>query len=101
METRALSVSGSGHLPRQLGGEESTCIVGDTSLTPKLGRPLGEGNGNPLQHCCLENPMDRGDWRATVLGVTKGWTRLSAHTHLLGAKDADGPSVGSESAFTE
>ena len=38
---------------------------------------LGEGNGNPLQYSCLENPMDRGAWRATVHGVTKSWTRLS------------------------
>ena len=34
----------------------------------------GEGNGNPLQYSCLENPMDRGDWRATVHGVAKSWT---------------------------
>ena len=36
-----------------------------------------EGNGNPLQYSCLENPMDRGAWWATVHGVTKSWTRLS------------------------
>ena len=34
----------------------------------------GEGNDNPLQYSCLENPMDRGAWQATVLGVTKSWT---------------------------
>ena len=34
----------------------------------------GEGNGNPLQYSCLENPMDRGAWRATVHGVAKSWT---------------------------
>ena len=39
--------------------------------------PFGEGNGNPLQCSCLENPMDRGAWWATVYGVAKGWTRLS------------------------
>ena len=38
--------------------------------------PSGEGNGNPLQQPCLENPMDRGTWRATVLRVFKGQTRL-------------------------
>ena len=43
---------------------------------------LGEGNGNPLQYCCLENPMDRGAWYATVYGVTKSWTRLSDFTSL-------------------
>ena len=37
----------------------------------------GEGNGNPLQYYCLENPMDRGAWQAIVHGVTKSWTRLS------------------------
>ena len=37
----------------------------------------GEGNGNPLQYSCLENPMDRGAWWATVHGVTKSQTRLS------------------------
>ena len=40
----------------------------------------GEGNGNPLQYSCLENPMDRGDWRATVRGVAKSWTWLSTTT---------------------
>ena len=39
-----------------------------------------EGNGTPLQYSCLENPMDRGAWRATVHGVTKSWTRLSEFT---------------------
>ena len=38
---------------------------------PGLGRFLGEGNGNPLQCSCLENPMDRGVWQATVQEVTK------------------------------
>ena len=34
----------------------------------------GEGNGNPLQYSCLENPVDRGAWQATVLGGAKSWT---------------------------
>ena len=42
----------------------------------------GEGNGNPLQYCCLDNPMDRGAWWATVQGVTKSRTRLSDFTSL-------------------
>ena len=42
----------------------------------------GEGNGNPLQYSCLENPMDRGAWWAPVHGVTKSWTRLSDHTYI-------------------
>ena len=43
----------------------------DTDLIPGLGRSPGEGHGKPLQYCCLENPMDRGAWRATVLGVAE------------------------------
>ena len=41
-----------------------------------VGSILGEGHGSPLQYSCLENPMDRGAWRAVVHGVTKSWTRL-------------------------
>ena len=43
----------------------------------------GEGNGNPLQYSCLENPMDRGAWRAIVYEFTKNWTRLSTNTLCL------------------
>ena len=46
----------------------------DADLTPGLGRSPGEGNGNPLQYSCLENPMDRGAWQAAVRGVTKSQT---------------------------
>ena len=42
-----------------------------------LGRSLGGGHGNSLQYSCLENPMDRGSWQATVQEVAKSWTRLS------------------------
>ena len=52
-------------------GKESACSAGDPSLIPGLGRSPGEGNGNPLQYSCLENPMDRGAWRATVHGVAE------------------------------
>ena len=45
--------------------------------TPGLGRSSGGGHGNPLWYSCLENPMNRGAWRATVGGVTKGRTRLN------------------------
>ena len=48
----------------------------DQGSTPGLGRSPGEGNGNPLQYSCLENPMDRGTWRATVHGVTKSQIQL-------------------------
>ena len=39
---------------------------------------IGEGNGNPLQYFCLENPRDGGDWQAAIYGVTQSWTRLSS-----------------------
>ena len=59
---------------------ESAYSAGDPGLIPGLGRSPGEGNGNPLQYFCLENPMDRGAWQATVHGVTKGQTQLSDFT---------------------
>ena len=49
-----------------------------------LGRSPRGGNGNPLQYFCLGNTMDRGAWRATVHGVTEGWTQLSMHALILG-----------------
>ena len=49
----------------------------DLGSVPGLGRSPRGGNGNPPQYSCLENPMDRGAWRATVHGVTKGQTQLS------------------------
>ena len=54
--------------------------AGDLGSIPGSGRSPGEGNGNLLQYSCLENPMDGGDWWATVHGVTKSWTRLSDFT---------------------
>ena len=55
----------------------------DVGLIPGLGRSPGGGHGNPLQYSCLENPMDREAWQATVYGVAKSQTRLkrlSTHT---------------------
>ena len=60
----------------------SACNVGDLGLIPGLGRSPGEGNGNPLQYSCMENPMDGGAWGATVHGVAKSWTQLSNFTSL-------------------
>ena len=57
--------------------KHSTYNEGDLGSIPGLGRPPGEGNGNPLQYSCLENPMDGGAWWATVHRVAKCWTRLS------------------------
>ena len=51
--------------------------AGDLGSIPRLGRSPGEGNGYPLQYSCLENPMNRGDWHATVHGVIKSQTQLN------------------------
>ena len=59
------------------GGSEvkaSACSAGDPGLIPESGRSPGEGNGNPLQYSCLEKPMDRETWWATVHGVAKSRT---------------------------
>ena len=58
-------------LPCGSDGKESACTMGDPGSIPGSGRCPGEGNGNSLQYSCLENPMDRGAWWATVHGVTK------------------------------
>ena len=63
-----------GGFPGSSDGKESTCNAGDLGLIPGLGRSPGDGNDNPLQYSCLENPMDRGDWWATDHGVAKSWT---------------------------
>ena len=58
--------------------------IWDTGLVPGLGRSPGEGHSNPLQHSCLENPMDREAWQATVHRVAQSWTqlkRLSTHPY--------------------
>ena len=51
--------------------------TGDVGSIPESGRPPGDGNCNPPQYSCLGNPMDRGAWWATVLGVAKSQTRPS------------------------
>ena len=63
-------------LPGGSDGKASVYSVRDPGSIPGLGRFPGEGNGNP-RHSCLENPMDRGAWKAIVHGVTKSWTQLS------------------------
>ena len=57
-------------------GKESACSAGDLGSVSGSGRFPGEGHGNPLQYSRLENPMDRGAWRATVQGVAESQTRL-------------------------
>ena len=54
--------------PGDSDGKESACNAGHLGLIPGLGRSPGEGNGNPLQWSCLENPLDGGAWQATVHG---------------------------------
>ena len=61
-------------------GKASVYNAGDLGSIPGSGRSPGEGNGNPLQYYCLENPMDRGAWQATVHGVAKSQTGLSNFT---------------------
>ena len=58
-------------------GKESACSTREPGLNPGSGRHPEERNDNPLQYSCLENLMDKGDWLATVLEVTKSWTQLS------------------------
>ena len=65
------------------GGSEvkaSACNAGDLGSIPGSGRSPGEGNGNPLQYSCLENPMDGGAWGAIVHGVAESQTGLSDFT---------------------
>ena len=66
-----------GSFPGDSIGKESTCSAGDLGSIPGSGRSPGEGNGYPLQYSCLENPMDRGAWWATVHGAAKGRTQQS------------------------
>ena len=58
-------------------GKESDCNAGDLGSIPGLRRCPGEGNGNPRQDSCLENPLDKGSWQAIVHVVTQSWTQLS------------------------
>ena len=67
-----------------LSNKESACNAedaGDAVLISGSGRPPAGGNCNPLQHSCLDNPMDRAAWWAVVYGVTKIRTWLNTHTH--------------------
>ena len=63
-------------------GKASVYNAGDPGSIPGLGRSPGEGNGNPLRYYCLESPMDREAWKATLHGIAKSQTRLSDFTSL-------------------
>ena len=77
-----IPTNGSLNFPGSSDGKASAYNAGDLGLNPGSGRSPGEGNGNPLQYSCLENPTDRGAWWATVHGVAKSQTRLSNLTLL-------------------
>ena len=64
-------------------GKVSACNAGDLGSIPGSGGSPEEGNGNPLQYSCLENPMGGGAWQATVHGVSKSQTQLSDFTFFL------------------
>ena len=66
--------------PGSSDGKVSAYNAGDLGSIPGSGRSPGEGNGNPLQYSCLENPMDGGTWWATVHGVPESQTRLRDFT---------------------
>ena len=73
-------------LPQWLSGKESACNAGnadDTGSVPGLGRTPGGGNGNPVQYSCLENPMDRGAWWATVHSVAKSQTHFNIRVRCV------------------
>ena len=78
-------------------GKESACNAGDLGFIPRSGRSPGEGNGNPLQYSCLENPVDGGAWSAVVHGVAKSRTQLNFtfpfHLHALEEETAIHSSV--------
>ena len=63
-------------LPQWLSDKESSCNAGYTGSVPGSGRSPGGGHSNPLLYCCLEYPMDRGAWQATVHGVAESQTQL-------------------------
>ena len=73
------------------GGSEvkaSAWNVGDPGSIPGSGRSPGEGNSNPLQYSCLENPTQGGAWQATFHGVAESWTRLSDCTFIFYSTDS-------------
>ena len=76
-----------GGFPHSSVGKESACNAGDPGLIPGSGRSPGEGNVNPLQYSCLENPIKRGAWQATVHGIARVKTWLRDYTtppHSMG-----------------
>ena len=97
----ALSLTIKGHkeesqqtcLPGGSDSKVSAWNAGDPGSTPGMGRSPGERNDNSLQYPCLESPMDRGAWQATVHGLTKSRMRLSDFTHFQQTGLANFPQV--------
>ena len=84
--------------------KESACNAGDTGSIPESGRSPGGGHGNPLQYSCLENPMDRGAWWATVHSVTQNQTwlkRPSIHACNTFERKQRGRGVGEQDGIKE
>ena len=77
-----------GSFPGGSDSEDPACNAGGPGSIPESGRSPGDGNGNPLQYSCLENPMHRGAWRATVQRVTKesDTTATDTFTLFMGAE---------------
>ena len=67
--------------------------IGDSSSIPGSGSSPGEGNGNPLQHFCLGNPIDRRAWQATIYGIIKSHLVLSILSDFLVAAGTDPPAM--------
>ena len=83
-----MGITGIRGLTPWLSGKEAACRAGDIGSIPGSGRSPGGRHDNPLQYSCLENPMDRGVWQATVHRVAKSWAQLKrlsmhacTHTH--------------------
>ena len=79
-------------------------LPADAGVIPGSGRSPGGGQGNPLQYPCLENPMDKGAWWATVHGVTKNWTQqklFSPHTNRGKGLGTDTSEMGNSWAHQE
>ena len=72
-------------------GKESICNAGDAGFIPGSGRSPEGGHDNPLQYSCLENPMDRGAWQATVHGVAR-----VRHDLVIKTQEKDYPQFGNK-----
>ena len=79
----------------------SASNAGDLGSIPRSGKSSGEGNGNPLQYSCLENPMDRGAWWATVHRVAKSQTQLNDFTFTFTFLDHKGHPLPQSSVSME